>query len=120
MEKKKASTEEILEVVIAIFLGITAVLTAWASWIGALHGGNQATSYTTSNNLSAEGNSMPSSAVGSILKSPVTTTVPTGVLIANATASAIEWFTCEALLTDFPEQKKALRELSVWMAGAVR
>lgn len=27
---------------------------------------------------------------------------------------------CEALLTDFPEQEKALRELSVWMAGAVR
>lgn len=25
---------------------------------------------------------------------------------------------CEALLTDFPEQEKALRELSVWMAGA--
>jgi hypothetical protein len=68
MEKKKASTEEILEVVIAIFLGITAVLTAWASWIGALHGGNQATSYTTSNNLSAEGNSMWNDASQSLMQ----------------------------------------------------
>ena len=27
---------------------------------------------------------------------------------------------CEALLVDFPEQEKELRELSAWMAGAVR
>ena len=47
-----------LETLIAIFLGVTAVLTAWATWIGSLHGGNQATNYTTSNNISAEGNSM--------------------------------------------------------------
>ena len=47
-----------LETFIAIFLGVTAVLTAWATWIGSLHGGNQATNYTTSNNISAEGNSM--------------------------------------------------------------
>lgn len=32
-------------------------MTAWASWIGSLHGGNQATNYATSNNLAAEGNS---------------------------------------------------------------
>ncbi|MCR5692273.1 MAG: hypothetical protein K6G62_08635 [Eubacterium sp.] len=53
--KKK---EERLELWIAIFLGITALLTAWATWIGSLHGGNQATNYAKSNNLSAEGNSM--------------------------------------------------------------
>ncbi len=49
--------ENRLEMVIAIFLGITALLTAWATWIGSLHGGNQATNYTTSNNISADGNS---------------------------------------------------------------
>ncbi|MGU5098487.1 lipoate--protein ligase LplA, partial [Escherichia coli] len=27
---------------------------------------------------------------------------------------------CEALLVDFQEQEKELRELSAWMAGAVR
>lgn len=27
---------------------------------------------------------------------------------------------CEALLVDFPEQEKELRELSAWIAGAVR
>ena len=55
--KQKRSKEEILEIIIAIFLGVTALATAWASWIGSLHGGNQATNYTTSNNLAADGNS---------------------------------------------------------------
>lgn len=50
-------TESRLEMFVAIFLGITALLTAWATWIGSLHGGNQATNYTTSNNISADGNS---------------------------------------------------------------
>ena len=48
--------EKRMEVLVAIFLGITALLMAWATWIGSLHGGNQATNYTKSNNLSAEGN----------------------------------------------------------------
>ena len=55
--KQKKSLDDILEIVIVILLGITALLTAWASWIGSLHGGEQATAYTTSNNLAAEGNS---------------------------------------------------------------
>ena len=50
--------ESRLEMFVAIFLGVTALLTAWATWIGSLHGGNQATNYTKSNNLSADGNSM--------------------------------------------------------------
>lgn len=57
-EKKKGISEEKLELIIAVLLGITAILTAWASWISSLHGGNQATNYTESNNLSAMGNSM--------------------------------------------------------------
>ena len=52
--EKRANRVEIL---VAIFLGITALLTAWASWISSLHGGNQATNYTKSNNLASEGNS---------------------------------------------------------------
>ena len=55
---KKGISEAKLELIIAILLGVTAILTAWASWIGSLHGGNQATNYTQSNNLSAMGNSM--------------------------------------------------------------
>lgn len=54
--KRKRSKEEIIEIVVAIFLGVTALATAWASWIGSLHGGNQATNYTTSNNMAADGN----------------------------------------------------------------
>ncbi|MCR4640504.1 MAG: hypothetical protein K5697_00560, partial [Lachnospiraceae bacterium] len=50
-------SENTVEVLVAVFLGITALLTAWASWIGSLHGGNQATNYTKSNNLASEGNS---------------------------------------------------------------
>jgi flagellar basal body-associated protein FliL len=57
MAKEKKKKEEILEIIIVVMLGVTAVLTAWASWIGSLHGGNQATNYTTSNNLAAEANS---------------------------------------------------------------
>ena len=56
-EKKPLLSENTIEVLVAIFLGITALLTAWASWIGSLHGGNQATNYTKSNNLASEGNS---------------------------------------------------------------
>lgn len=56
-KKKSFLSENAIEVLVAIFLGITALLTAWASWIGSLHGGNQATNYTKSNNLASEGNS---------------------------------------------------------------
>ena len=56
-KKKKGLSPEKIEIVVAIFLGITALLTAWATWIGSLHGGNQSTNYTKSNNLAAEGNS---------------------------------------------------------------
>lgn len=55
--KVKKTLDEIIEIIVVAMLGITALLTAWGSWIGSLHGGNQATSYTTSNNLAAEGNS---------------------------------------------------------------
>ena len=50
--------DEILEIVVVVLLGLTALLTAWATWIGSLHGGNQATNYAKSSNLSADGNSM--------------------------------------------------------------
>ena len=50
---KKGISEEKLEIIIAILLGVTAILTAWAGWVGSLHGGNQATNYPQSNNLSA-------------------------------------------------------------------
>ena len=56
-KKKKGLSPEKIEIVVAVFLGITALLTAWATWIGSLHGGNQSTNYTKSNNLAAEGNS---------------------------------------------------------------
>lgn len=49
-------------------LGVTALLTAWATWIGSLHGGNQATNYTLSNNLAAEGNSEYNAGVQSMMQ----------------------------------------------------
>lgn len=48
VEKKKRSKDEILEILVVVLLGLTALLTAWATWIGSLHGGNQATNYTKS------------------------------------------------------------------------
>ncbi|MGN0364031.1 MAG: hypothetical protein ACI4ET_14485 [Bilifractor sp.] len=54
-EKTKRWTKEaIIDLLIVIMLGVTAVTTAWASWIGSLHGGNQATNYAKSNNLASE------------------------------------------------------------------
>ena len=69
MEEK---AENRLEILIAIFLGITALLTAWATWIGSLHGGNQATNYTKSNNVAAEGNSMYNEASQQLMQDMIT------------------------------------------------
>lgn len=68
IEKTKRSKEDILEIVIAIFLGITALATAWASWIGSLHGGNMSTNYTKSNNLAADGNAQWNEASQSLMQ----------------------------------------------------
>lgn len=44
------------ELLIAILLGISAVLTAWAAWQGSLYDGNQAQAYTEGNATLADGN----------------------------------------------------------------
>ena len=75
-EKKQATeakgktplSEEKLEVIIAILLGVTAILSAWAGWVGSLHGGNQSTNYTQSNNLSSMGNSMYNEAAQDLMQ----------------------------------------------------
>lgn len=67
-EKAKRSKEDILEIVIAVFLGVTALTTAWASWIGSLHGGNMSTNYTKSNNLAADGNARWNEASQSLMQ----------------------------------------------------
>ena len=61
--KKKFLSPNRIEIIAAIFLGITALLTAWATWIGSLHGGNQSTNYTKSNNIASEGNAEYNSAM---------------------------------------------------------
>lgn len=62
-DKKSFLNENSLEIITVILLGITALLTAWASYVGSIHGGNQATNYATSNNLSSDGNSLYNAAV---------------------------------------------------------
>ncbi len=47
-----------LELFIAIMLGITAVLTAWAAWQSSLYDGNQASSYTAGTAQIADANSL--------------------------------------------------------------
>ncbi len=47
-----------IELIIAIFLGITAVLTSWAAWQASLYGGVQATKYTQSTATIGEANSL--------------------------------------------------------------
>ncbi len=67
-KKIRRSKEDILEIIIALFLGITALATAWASWIGSLHGGNMSTNYTRSNNMAADGNARWNEASQSLMQ----------------------------------------------------
>ena len=61
--KQSKWNENTIEILVAVLLGVTALLMAWASWISSLHGGVQATNYTKSNNLASEGNSEYNAAV---------------------------------------------------------
>jgi len=56
MEKEKLREKQ-LELLVVVMLGITAILTAWASWISSVHGANSTTNYAKSNNFASEGNS---------------------------------------------------------------
>jgi len=57
MENLNKSFGNRLEFIVVVMLAVTALCTAWASWVSSVHASNQAQNYTTSNNLSAEGNS---------------------------------------------------------------
>jgi len=46
-----------LELIVVVMLGVTAICTAWASWISSVHAANQDANYAESNNLASEGNS---------------------------------------------------------------
>ncbi len=67
LAKKPLFTEKRIEVIVVILLGLTAVLNAWASWIGTLHGGNQATNYTRSNHLASQGSAAYSAGIQTYL-----------------------------------------------------
>ena len=69
-EKKKLKklNEAQLEIIIAVLLSVTALLTAWSTWVGGLHGSNQASNYATSNNLQTEGNAMWNEATQSLIQ----------------------------------------------------
>ena len=54
-DRKTVLTAKRLETVVAVLLGITTLLSAWASWIGHLHGGLQAIHFTESNNTASQG-----------------------------------------------------------------
>ncbi len=53
---KRFLMEKKMEVSVAVLLGVTTLLVAWAGWIGSLHSGIQAINFTKSNNLAAEAN----------------------------------------------------------------
>ena len=54
-DRKTVLTAKRLETIVAILLGITTLLSAWASWIGHLHGGIQSINFTKSNNTASQG-----------------------------------------------------------------
>ena len=70
--KKSKWNENTIEIMVAVLLGVTALLMAWASWIGSLHGGVQATNFTKSNNMASEGNSEYNAAVQLYLSDTMT------------------------------------------------
>ncbi|WEK55942.1 MAG: hypothetical protein P0Y55_07820 [Candidatus Cohnella colombiensis] len=70
--KPKKRIDEWLELIIVIMLGVTALFTAWATWIGGLHGGNQAANFAKANNMSADGNSRWNEASQSLMKDYIT------------------------------------------------
>ncbi|MBQ3330191.1 MAG: hypothetical protein IJG87_03325 [Ruminococcus sp.] len=54
-DRKTVFTAKRLETVVAILLGVTTLLSAWASWIGHLHGGIQSINFTKSNSMASQG-----------------------------------------------------------------
>ena len=54
-DKKTILTPKRLETIVAVLLGVTTLLSAWAAWIAHLHGGLQSINFTESNNMSSEG-----------------------------------------------------------------
>lgn len=54
-DRKTALTAKRIETIVAILLGVTTLLSAWASWISHLHGGLQSIHFTESNNTASEG-----------------------------------------------------------------
>jgi len=53
--KKTFFTPKRIETIVAILLGVTTLLSAWASWIAHLHGGLQSIHFTESNNTASQG-----------------------------------------------------------------
>ena len=54
-DRKTILTAKRLETVVAVLLGVTTLLSAWASWIAHLHGGIQSINFTKSNNTASQG-----------------------------------------------------------------
>lgn len=54
-DRKTALTAKRIETIVAILLGVTTLLSAWAAWIAHLHGGLQSIHFTESNNTASQG-----------------------------------------------------------------
>lgn len=54
-DRKTALAAKRIETIVAVLLGITTLLSAWAAWIGHLHGGLQSIHFTESNNTASQG-----------------------------------------------------------------
>lgn len=53
----ESNKEKRLEIMVAIFLGLAALTTSWASWMGSIHGGNQSTKFNRASNMENSANS---------------------------------------------------------------
>ena len=58
MNEEKSKVDKRIDLIVAIMLGVTAVLTAYASWQGSLYDGNQSQKYTAGMAAISEANSL--------------------------------------------------------------
>ena len=138
-EQKGFLSEDAIEVITVILLGITALLTAWATYVGSIHSGNQATNFAKSNNLSSDGNSRYNEAAQNLAQDMETwntiASYETDIIYADSVgdeesieekAKKLQWF-CSDNLTDdmaeaigydvagFSDGKDDTKEILAWL-----
>lgn len=95
LAKKEARKERVLETVTAILLGITTLLSAWATWVGSVHTGHELIHFTESNHTASNATALYTDATQMVVQD-------------SAIWSSIQnyYLDAEAALAEGDEQKR--------------